>query len=114
MSIRTTHLIKASLRVAALDLESGEYRWHYQQVPGEEWDYTCTQSIIQAELTIDGRERKVLLHAPKNGFFYVLDRATGELISAENFAPVNWASHIDLETGRTPRPLSCLFIFPTR
>lgn len=86
--------------IVALDLSSGEYRWHYQQVPGEEWDYTCTQSIIQAELEIDGRERKVLLHAPKNGFFYVLDRATGELISAENFVPVNWATHIDLETGR--------------
>src|SRR5690606_29702527 len=69
--------------IVALDADTGEYRWHYQEVPGEEWDYTCTQSIVQAELTIDGRERKVLLHAPKNGFFYVIDRATGELISAE-------------------------------
>jgi len=86
--------------IVALDADTGEYRWHYQEVPGEEWDYTCTQSIVQAELTIDGRERKVLLHAPKNGFFYVIDRATGELISAEEYVPVTWASHIDLETGR--------------
>src|SRR5690606_40993982 len=64
--------------IVALDLETGDYRWHYQETPGEEWDYTCTQSIVQAELTIDGRERKVLLHAPKNGFFYVLDRRSEE------------------------------------
>ena len=86
--------------VVAVDADTGEYRWHYQEAPGEEWDYTCTQSMIQAETNIDGRERRVLLHAPKNGFFYVLDRETGELISAENFVAVNWASHIDLETGR--------------
>jgi quinohemoprotein ethanol dehydrogenase len=86
--------------IVALDADTGEYRWHYQQVPGEEWDYTCTQSIIQTELEIDGRERKVLMQAPKNGFFYVLDRENGELISAENFVPVSWASGIDLETGR--------------
>src|SRR5690606_36484323 len=86
--------------IVALDADTGEYRWHYQEVPGEEGDYTCTQSIVQVELTIDGSERKVLLHAPKNGFFYVIDRATGELISAEEFVPVTWASHIDLETGR--------------
>lgn len=86
--------------IVAVDADTGEYRWHYQETPGEEWDYTCTQSMIQAQLTIDGRERRVLLHAPKNGFFYVLDRATGELISAEKFVAVNWASHIDLATGR--------------
>jgi quinohemoprotein ethanol dehydrogenase len=86
--------------IVAVDAATGEYRWHYQESPGEEWDYTCTQSIVQAQLTIDGRERRVLLHAPKNGFFYVLDRETGELISAENFVAVNWASRIDLETGR--------------
>lgn len=86
--------------VVAVDADTGEYRWHFQEAPGEEWDYTCTQSIIQAELEIDGRERSVLLHAPKNGFFFVLDRATGELISADNFVPVNWATGFDLETGR--------------
>jgi alcohol dehydrogenase (cytochrome c)/quinohemoprotein ethanol dehydrogenase len=56
--------------------------------------------MILAELEIDGRERKVIMQAPKNGFFYVLDRETGELLSAEKFMPANWASHIDLETGR--------------
>jgi quinohemoprotein ethanol dehydrogenase len=86
--------------IVALDIHTGEYRWHYQEVPEEDWDYTCTQSIILAELPIDGKPRKVLLHAPKNGFFYVIDRATGELLSAKNFVPVTWASHIDLKTGR--------------
>ena len=68
--------------------------------PGETWDYTATQQIILADLTIDGKPRKVLMQAPKNGFFYVLDRETGELISAKPYAPVNWASGIDLKTGR--------------
>jgi len=86
--------------VVAVDADTGEYRWHYQETPGEEWDYTCTQSIVQTELMIDGRERSVILHAPKNGFFYVLDRATGELISADNFVPANWATGVDLATGR--------------
>ncbi len=71
--------------VVALDAKTGAYRWHYQEVPGEEWDYTCTQSIIQADLKIGGKLRKVLLHAPKDGFFYVLDRKTGKLISAKNY-----------------------------
>jgi quinohemoprotein ethanol dehydrogenase len=86
--------------IVALDAETGVYRWHYQEVPGEKWDYTCTQSIVLATLPINGVQRDVLLHAPKNGFFYVLDRGTGKLLSANNFAPVNWATHIDLATGR--------------
>jgi quinohemoprotein ethanol dehydrogenase len=86
--------------IVAVDVETGEYRWHYQETPGEEWDYTCTQSIVLAQLPIDGKERDVLLHAPKNGFFYVIDRKTGELLSAEKFTAVSWASHIDLKTGR--------------
>ncbi|MGD8341479.1 MAG: PQQ-dependent dehydrogenase, methanol/ethanol family [Gammaproteobacteria bacterium] len=86
--------------IVAVDADTGEYRWHYQAAPGEEWDYTCTQSMIQADLVIDDEERAVLMQAPKNGFFYVLDRETGELISAENFVAVNWASRVDLETGR--------------
>ena len=86
--------------IIAVKAETGEYVWHFQTVPGEDWDYTCTQSIVQADLEIDGEKRKVLLHAPKNGFFYVLDRATGKLISAQNYVPVTWASRIDLETGR--------------
>lgn len=86
--------------IVALDVETGAYRWHYQEVPGEDWDYTCTQSIVLADLPIEGKTQEVLMHAPKNGFFYVLDRRTGKLLSAKNFVPVSWASHIDLETGR--------------
>ena len=86
--------------IVALNGKDGSYAWHYQMVPEEDWDYTCTSSMIGAELTIDGRQRKVLMQAPKNGFFYVLDRATGELISAEPHVKVNWASGIDMETGR--------------
>ena len=86
--------------IVALDAETGEYRWHYQTVPGEEWDYTATQQMVLADLEIGGRTRKVLMQAPKNGFFYVLDRATGELISAEKLVPINWARGIDMSTGR--------------
>lgn len=86
--------------IMALNPDDGTYRWHYQTTPGETWDYTATQHIIVADLTIDGQLRRVLLQAPKNGFFYVLDAATGQLISAEKFVPVSWASHVDLETDR--------------
>jgi quinohemoprotein ethanol dehydrogenase len=86
--------------ILALDLDTGEYRWHYQTVPGEEWDYTATQHMILADLAIGGATRKVLMQAPKNGFFYVLDRITGELISAETFVPITWARGIDMSTGR--------------
>lgn len=86
--------------IVAVNADTGEYAWHYQEVPGDMWDYDSDESIILADLTINGQARKVLLHAPKNGFFYVLDRATGELLSAEKFAPANWASKIDLKTGK--------------
>ena len=86
--------------ILAVRPDTGEYVWHYQTTPGETWDYTATQHMILAELQIDGKERKVIMQAPKNGFFYVLDRETGELLSAKNFVPVTWASHIDMETGR--------------
>jgi PQQ-dependent dehydrogenase (methanol/ethanol family) len=86
--------------IVAVDADTGEYVWHYQTVPGDTWDYTSVQHMVLAELEIDGRERKVIMQAPKNGFFYVIDRATGELISADNFMPTNWATHIDTETGR--------------
>lgn len=86
--------------IVALDIDTGDYRWHYQTVPGEEWDFTATQNMILADLEIDGRLRAVIMQAPKNGFFYVLDRATGELISAENIVPITWASGIDMATGR--------------
>ena len=86
--------------VVALKPESGKYVWHYQTTPGDTWDYTATQHMILADLKIGGEIRKVILQAPKNGFFYVLDRATGEFISAEKYVPVTWATHVDAETGR--------------
>lgn len=86
--------------VVALDPDTGEYLWHYQTTPGETWDYNSNMDIVLADLEIDGQERKVILHAPKNGFFYVLDRTDGSLISAEPFTEVTWASHIDPSTGR--------------
>ena len=86
--------------IVALRPATGEYVWHYQTTPGESWDYTAAQHIILADLEIDGRLRKVAMQAPKNGFFYVLDRETGELISAQNYVPVTWATGIDQETGR--------------
>jgi len=86
--------------IVALDPDTGAYRWHYQTTPGETWDYNSNMDIVLADLTIGGREVKALLHAPKNGFFYVIDRRTGKLVSAEPITEVNWASKIDLETGR--------------
>jgi quinohemoprotein ethanol dehydrogenase len=86
--------------ILAIDPKTGRLAWHYQTTPGDQWDYTATQKMILADLRIGDRVRQVLMQAPKNGFFYVLDRATGELLSAEPYVPVNWASHIDMETGR--------------
>lgn len=86
--------------IVALDPDSGEYLWHYQTVPGDTWDYTSNMDIVLADLEIDGEPVKAILHAPKNGLFYVINRETGELISAEPFAKTTWASEIDLETGR--------------
>jgi quinohemoprotein ethanol dehydrogenase len=86
--------------IVALDPDTGEYLWHYQTVPGETWDYNSNMDIVLADLDIEGRERQVLMHAPKNGFFYVIDRTDGSLISAEKYVEANWASHVDLETGR--------------
>ena len=86
--------------IVAVRPETGEYVWHYQANPGEQWDYTNTQPILLAELEVEGEQRKVLMQAPKNGFFYVIDRTDGKLISADNFAPANWAESIDVETGR--------------
>ncbi|MEE8307071.1 MAG: PQQ-dependent dehydrogenase, methanol/ethanol family, partial [Gammaproteobacteria bacterium] len=86
--------------IVAVRPDSGEYVWHYQTTPGDSWDYTATQHMILAEIRIDGRQRKVIMQAPKNGFFYVLDRETGEFISAQAYTDVNWASHVDQQTGR--------------
>jgi len=98
--------------IVALDAATGAYRWHYQTTPGETWDYTATQPIILADLQIDGKTRKVAMQAPKNGFFYVVDRENGRLISAKPFVPmsqaldtpqgtpISWAYAIDPVTGR--------------
>jgi len=86
--------------IVALDADSGEYVWHYQTTPGEGWDYTATQHMILADLVINGELRRVVMQAPKNGFFYVIDRVSGEFISAENFVPVSWADGVNPETGR--------------
>ncbi len=81
--------------IVALNPDTGQYVWHYQETPGDNWDFTSTQQMILADLKIDGQPRKVILHAPKNGFFFVIDRKTGQFISAKNFADVNWATGYD-------------------
>jgi len=86
--------------IVALDADTGKYIWYYQVNPREAWDYKATAGIVTATLTIDGKPRKVLMQAPTNGFFYVIDRETGKLISAEKLGKVTWADHIDLKTGR--------------
>ena len=105
--------------ILALRPKTGELVWHYQETPGDQWDYDSTEPMILASLTIDGRSRSVLMHAPKNGFFYVLDRETGALISARPFVPVTWALGIDARTGQpTPNPAADYgagprFVFPS-
>jgi quinohemoprotein ethanol dehydrogenase len=86
--------------IIALDPDTGKMKWYYQETPGDNWDYTSTQPLMIADLKIDGKERHVLMHAPKNGFFYVLDANTGELLSAKNYAIVTWAKGVDMKTGR--------------
>ena len=86
--------------IVAVDASTGRYRWHYQEVPGDAWDYNATPSIILTTLRLDGGETPVLLQAPKDGFFYVIDRRNGHLISAQPFVEVTWASKVDMSTGR--------------
>jgi quinohemoprotein ethanol dehydrogenase len=81
--------------IVALNADTGKYAWHYQETPGDHWDYTSTQPMILADINIDGTPRKVILHAPKNGFFFVIDRTNGKFISAKNFVEVNWATGYD-------------------
>ncbi|TRD11595.1 PQQ-dependent dehydrogenase, methanol/ethanol family [Erythrobacter insulae] len=85
--------------IVAIRPDTGEYVWHYQTTPGETWDFTATQHIMLADMEIEGKERQVLMQAPKNGFFYVIDRATGEFISGDPYVAVNWATGID-DNGR--------------
>jgi quinohemoprotein ethanol dehydrogenase len=86
--------------IVAVDADTGKYIWHYQITPRDAWDFDSTQQMPTAELIIGGQRRKVLMQAPKNGFFYVLDRQAGRLISAEKLGRVTWADRIDLATGR--------------
>jgi quinohemoprotein ethanol dehydrogenase len=81
--------------ILAVNPDNGELKWHYQAVPGDSWDVDNVQQLILADIEIDGRPRKVLMQASKGGFFYVLDRITGEFLSATPFAPLNWASGHD-------------------
>jgi len=86
--------------IVALNADTGKYVWHYQTTPGDNWDFNAAQPMILADLTIANQPRKVIMQAPKNGFFYVLDRTNGKLISGEPFAYTSWATAIDKETGR--------------
>ena len=86
--------------IVAVDADTGKYKWHYQTTPEDNWDYTAVQDMALADMEIDGEKKKVLLQAPKNGFFYVIDRTNGKVLRAHPFAAVTWATHVDLETGR--------------
>ncbi len=86
--------------VVAVDADSGEYRWHYQTVDRDSWDYNATMNIVLADLNVRGEDRQTLLIAPKNGFHYTLDRHSGELLAVGKFARTSWASDIDIETGK--------------
>jgi quinohemoprotein ethanol dehydrogenase len=86
--------------ILAVNPDDGVIKWHYQTTPGDNWDFTATQHMILADFTIGGEAKKVLMQAPKNGFFYVLDRTNGELISAEKYVTATWAERVDPQTGR--------------
>ena len=87
--------------IISVDVESARMNWFYQTVPGDNWDYSSAMDITLSTIEVDGQQRKVLLQAPKNGFFYVIDRETGELLRAHPYTEaINWATHIDMETGR--------------
>ena len=92
--------------IVALNPDTGKYVWHYQETPGDNWDFTSTQPMILADLTIDGKPRQVILHAPKNGFFYVIDRTNGKFISAQNFVEVNWATGYDKDGRPIETPIA--------
>jgi quinohemoprotein ethanol dehydrogenase len=86
--------------IVALDADTGVMKWYYQTTPGENWDYTAVQDMVLADMEVDGLQRKVLMQAPKNGFFYVLDRSDGKLLRAHPYGVVTWATHVDMATGR--------------
>jgi quinohemoprotein ethanol dehydrogenase len=86
--------------IIAVHVDTGEMAWYYQEVPGDSWDYDSTSKLTLADLQIDGRIRKVIMHAPKDGYFYVLDRATGEFLTGKPFVYINWTKGLDLKTHR--------------
>ena len=94
--------------IVAVKPDSGEMAWYFQTTPGDTWDYTATQHLILADLDINGQARKVIMQAPKNGFFYVLDRQTGEFISGNNYIPINWAKGLDAK-GRAIENTAMLY-----
>jgi quinohemoprotein ethanol dehydrogenase len=97
--------------VVALNADTGKYVWHYQETPGDSWDFDSVQDMVLADLPIDGAARKVLLHAPKNGFFYVLDRKSGKLLSATPYVPdINWTTGLDPKTGRPNIPPEVYYV----
>jgi quinohemoprotein ethanol dehydrogenase len=105
--------------ILAINPDDGRLKWHYQQVPWELWDYTATANMVLADLTIAGKPRKVIMQVPKNGYYYVLDRETGEFISAKPIVFTNWATGID-STGRPMINPAAIYqdkpavIFPTQ
>ncbi len=86
--------------VLAVQPDTGELKWYFQMVPGDSWDYDSVQQLLLADITVKGRQRKVIMQANKNGFYYVLDRVTGQFISGQPFAQVTWARGLNEETGR--------------
>ncbi|MEI9852168.1 MAG: PQQ-binding-like beta-propeller repeat protein [Sphingomonas sp.] len=86
--------------IVAIDARTGRLKWHYQETPGDNWDFTATQPMILTRMKIDGEERPVVLHAPKNGFVYVLDRRDGKVLRASALVRMNWADGVDMATGR--------------
>jgi quinohemoprotein ethanol dehydrogenase len=98
--------------IVALDADTGKYVWHYQETPGDSWDYDAVQDMVLGDLNVgDGGVRKVLTHASKNGFFYVLERKSGKLLSAKPFVPdINWTKGIDPVTGRPDIPPEAYYV----
>jgi quinohemoprotein ethanol dehydrogenase len=86
--------------IVAVNADNGQYKWHYQTTPGDQWDYDAIQHLMLADIRINNRNRKVVMQANKNGYFYVIDRTNGEFISASEMAPVSWARGIDPKTGK--------------
>ena len=92
---------KWSMTIFARDVDTGMAKWVYQMTPHDEWDFDGVNEIILADIDVKGKPTKALVHFDRNGFGYTLNRETGELLVAEKFDPtVNWATHVDMKTGR--------------